>query len=161
MISKVIAILVLSTILTTAAWAQTGRPIIEPIGTFGLTSVVDDGAHILVGGSLRVYVSSRLGIEPELMLLNGPNSDRDVTFIPHVTYDFGDSLRVRPYAIGGIGVLHHTNKFLGVSFSNNEWTMSAGAGAKFFLNNRLFLAPELRLGYKPIFRAAIGIGYGF
>jgi len=146
------------------ACGQQGRTIIiEPKLTLGWTTFIDEDPidHLVGGGSVRFYVSRRVSIEPELLYLKGPGDDRDITLIPHVTYDFGNSLRAIPYLTAGVGLLHHRD-IIGVRrFTNNEWAVSGGAGIKLFLTDNIFVAPECRMGFEPIFRATASIGFVF
>jgi len=102
---------------------------------------------------------------------NSPD-DQDYLAQASVAYDLTDpTKRVVPYVIGGIGGLHHSGRFFGVDFvtrqprvfdvSYTSVAASAGAGVKIFLTNRLFIAPEGRVGYQPSLRGTISIGFVF
>ena len=91
----------------------------------------------------------------------GPGSDRDVTLIPHITFDFLRGEKVRPYLIGGAGWMHHSDKIGQIKISNNEWVVNGGLGVKLFITPGLFVAPEFRLGFETIVRAAVSIGFVF
>ena len=91
----------------------------------------------------------------------GPGSDRDVTLIPHITFDFLRREKVRPYLIGGAGWMHHSDKIGLFEVSNDEWVVNGGLGVKVFITPRLFVAPEFRLGFETIVRAAASIGFVF
>ena len=144
------------------ALAQTPASVAEPRITLGWTTFLDEGPidHFVSGGSVRFYISSRVGIEPEVLYLKGPGTDRDVTFIPHVTFDFGRTPRRSFYVTGGVGFLRQsqTSPF---RFTSTEWTTSGGIGMKYFLTDRLFIAPEFRIGFEPILRATGSIGFKF
>jgi hypothetical protein len=68
---------------------------------------------------------------------------------------------VRPYIIGGAGWMHHSQKIGPIRFSNNEWVGNGGVGVKFFFTPRLFVAPEFRIGFETILRAAASFGFTF
>jgi hypothetical protein len=117
--------------------------------------------HAMVGGAARFYVTRRIGIEPEVVYLIGPGSDRDVTVIPHVSVDFMSRQKVRPYFIGGAGLLHHSQRIGFRDFSNNDWVVNGGIGVKLFLTPKVFIAPEFRLGFETILRTGANIGFVF
>ena len=140
------------------------------VSTFG--GVVNDNfRHTVVAGSVRIYVYRRLSIEPEVMYMQRGDFDRDWVFTPHVAVDLLDSRgRIVPYAIAGVGVEHHSDQFTFNDFFNgnvlvtrkvsaNVISANAGIGVKLFLTNRLFVAPDVRVGHEPSFRATVGVGY--
>lgn len=142
------------------------------ISTFG--GVANDNyRHTVVAGAVRIYVYRRLSIEPEVMYMQRGEFDRDWVFTPHVALDLLDSRRrVVPYVIAGIGMEHHQDQFSFLDFfngnapvtrkvSSNTISANAGAGVKLFLTDRLFVAPDVRAGHEPSFRATISVGYVF
>jgi hypothetical protein len=140
---------------------QKPRPEIK--ATAGWVGFIDENwiDHTAVGASARFYLTSRIGLEPEVLYMIGPGSDRDVTLIPHLSFDFMSREKVRPYIIGGVGWMHHSQKIGPIRFSNDEWVGNGGVGVKFFLTPRLFVAPEFRLGFETIVRAAGTVGFTF
>jgi len=129
--------------------------------------------HTIIGGALRYYIYRQLSIEPEVLFMWRAQNDRDVVFTPHLALDLMPSNgRVVPYVLVGIGAEHHrdqityrdffngnqlvTKKISGITVSAN-----AGVGAKLFLTDRLFVAPEVRGGHEPSFRATLSVGYVF
>ena len=46
-------------------------------------------------------------------------------------------------------------------FSSNGFTAGVGAGARIRIGNRLWLSPEFRVGWEPIIRATVSVGYTF
>jgi hypothetical protein len=129
--------------------------------------------HTIIGAALRYYIYRRLSIEPEVLFMWWGQHDRDVVFTPHLALDLMPSNgRVVPYVIVGIGVEHHRDQITFRDFFNGNqlvtkkisgFTVSAnaGVGAKLFLTDRLFVAPEVRGGHEPSFRATLGVGYVF
>jgi len=142
------------------------------IGAAGFTS--DDGRipHGVAGGSVRIYVASRVSVEPEFLYLRNSPDDQDYLIQTSVAYDLTDpTKRFVPYLIAGVGVLHHRGRFFGVDFVTRQprvfdtsftaFAASAGAGVKMFLTKRLFIAPEGRVGRQPSVRGTVSIGYVF
>ena len=143
--------------------------------TVGGTTVGDgEVPHGIIGGSVRFYITRRLSVEPEFLYMRHDAHDQDYIFQPNLAFDITNpSGRVVPYVIGGAGVLHHRARFVGtdlstfpprpfdVTRSSTTWTASAGAGVKVFVTDRVFIAPEARLGWEPVLRATISVGYVF
>lgn len=116
--------------------------------------------HFVVGGSLRVYLRQRFGVEPEFLYMRHSEADQDFTFIPNFVLDLvGEGKRVVPYISGGIGILLHRDEFRGRASWGTWWTAGGGIGVKAFLTERLFVSPEFRLGWEPFLRVTGSIGY--
>jgi hypothetical protein len=145
-----------------AAEAQQ-RPNPEIHLTGGWVGFIDEDLldHAAIGASFRYYLTRRVGIEPEVLYMIGPGADRDVSVIPNLSFDFRPGQQVRPYIIGGVGLLHHRDEFNFMKFTDNEWTVNGGVGVKVFLTPRVFVAPEFRLGFETTFRAGGSVGFAF
>jgi len=170
--------LILLSMFPVAAQNDLSRPRAElkiggGISTFGGTSSIENYRHTVIAGAVRVYVYKRLSIEPEVMYMQRGDNDRDLVITPHIAVDLMDSRgRFVPYVITGIGVEHHRDQFTYNDFfngnvlvtrkvSSNTVSINAGVGAKLFLTDRLFVAPDVRVGYEPTFRATVSVGYVF
>ena len=160
------------------ARAQQGEltpPKVEVKATFGAAGFGDelDDPHVVAGGSVRLYLTRRFSVEPELLYMRHSSDDQDYLFTPGVAYDLTDpTQRVVPYVAGGVGVFHHRGRFLGNDFntgqprffdtSSTTWAATAGGGVKIFLSDRLFVAPDARLGFvgsEPTLRGTVSLGY--
>ena len=130
----------------------------------------DSLGHTAVGGAVRVYVSERWSVEPEFMYMRRGQNDRDYFFTPSVVYDVVEPTRKAvPYVLAGVGVEHHRGNFFGADFNTGQpcvsdttfttWSLGLGAGVKLFLTDRLFVAPEVRVGREPYARATVSVGY--
>lgn len=159
------------------AAAQPGLtpPKAEVKGTVG-GSTFGDGEvpHGVFGGSVRFYLTRRLSVEPEVLYMYHSRNDKDFILQPNLAFDITDPTgRVVPYVIGGAGLLHHRGRFVGtdlstfpprpfdVTVSSTTWTASAGAGVKIFVSDRVFIAPEARIGREPVLRGTFSVGYVF
>ena len=147
------------------ARAQEGRltpPRVEVRATFGAAGFGDEleYPHVVAGGSVRFYITRRFSVEPELLYMRRSADDQDYLFVPAVAYDLADPRkRVVPYVIGGVGAFQHRGRF---GTSPTTWSADAGAGVKIFLNDRVFVAPEARIGYvgyEATARATVSVGY--
>lgn len=137
-------------------------PKAEVKATFGGAGFLDADTHTVAGGSVRFYVTKRFSIEPELLYMRASSRDTDIVFTPNVAFDIVDPRKkVVPYVIGGVGVLHHRADFGFFQDSSTGWTASGGGGVKIFLTDKLFIAPEARIGWEPLARGTVSIGYVF
>ena len=129
--------------------------------------------HTIVGGAVRYYVTRHISLEPEVLYMWRGQNDRDVVITPHLALDLLDpAKKVVPYVMAGVGVEHRRDLIRYFDFFNGNqlvtrridgyvWSANAGAGVKFFLGKRLFVAPEVRTGHEPSRRFSISIGYVF
>ena len=137
------------------------RPRVEVKATFGASGFGDEleYPHVVAGGSVRFYLTRRLSVGPELLYMRRSRDDQDYLFVPSVAYDLTDPRkRAVPSLIGGVGAYQRRGRFT----SPPTWSADAGAGVKIFLNDRLFVAPEARIGsvgYEATARATVSVGY--
>lgn len=148
-----------------AQTAAPGNPGSRPeiLMTSGYASFIDEELidHWLIGGSARVYLTPRFGLEPEFRYMRQSSSDQDYVLQLNLLYDLRrPGSTVVPYLAGGLGLLTNRQKFAYISevFTNTELTSSGGFGVKFFLNDRVFIAPEFRLGWEPVIQVTGSVG---
>jgi hypothetical protein len=96
----------------------------------------------------------------------GPGDDRDFFVTGNVTFDLLPARRATPrppvpYLIVGAGLMNHSNSFAGGTFSSSEGAFTAGAGVRVSLGERLYVAPEFRVGWELHYRIAASVGYRF
>jgi hypothetical protein len=80
----------------------------------------------------------------------------------NVIRPIGPDRRVRFYLVGGAGIRHLRAEFPGATdptFSDTEFTGGGGGGVRVELSDRFSLSPEFRLGWEPLLRATVGLGY--
>lgn len=160
----VAASLILFCFLPARAQETLTPPKAEVRAVFGVATFGDgtEVPHFVGGASARFYVTRRLSIEPELLYMRYSDFDRDYVFNANVAYDITDPRKkVVPYVVGGVGALHHTDNFGGFTVSSTSLTVNGGGGVKIFVSDRLFIAPEFRVGLEPTARATVGVGYVF
>ena len=157
------------------ARAQQGEltpPKVEVKATFGGAGFGEDAdiPHAVGGGSVRIYLTRRLSVEPEFLYMRNGENDQDYVFTPSLAVDLRDpTKRVVPYLVAGVGSIHHRGRFFGSDFETGQprvfdtsfttWSAGFGGGVKIFLTDRLFVAPDARLGHEPTARATVSLGY--
>ena len=146
-------------------------PIVEAV--VGQSGFIDEAWDYFgtIGGGVRVFVTPRLAIGPEVAYLSGEFDASNLTVTANMTFDFvrdDGSRRVVPYLVAGGGYLRQKTLVGGgpgstalVPFTSSEGTMSAGVGARIALGSQMFVAPEFRLGWEPESRIAVTIGVRF
>jgi hypothetical protein len=146
---------------------------VEVRGSAGVAAFLDDDEdHSSAwGASVRTYLTPRISLEPEFYYLRGYGRSpgegkvRDYEFNLNVALDFLKTPRITPYVFGGVGFQLHRNRF---QFGNTEFqiketreSFGGGIGGRIFLTDRLFVAPEVRLGLETLARVVGSIGYRF
>ena len=131
----------------------------------GYTAFYDDGLlnHAGVGGALRVHLTPRLSVGPELSYHAGPGSDRDLILFGLVTFDLrtpraGRAGRVEPYLLAGAGLLRHTASYGGESYSVSGRMVTWGGGTRVWLSRRVYAGADVRLGWEPHLRVLAVVG---
>lgn len=127
----------------------------------GHASFVDDSPihHFNVGAGLRWPLTRRLTVGPEVVFMRGPGSDRDVFLTGKVMFDFDPGSRASVFLIGDGGLMLHHEKFFRGSAWFKEAAGSFGGGVRIGLTDRLYIAPEVRIGWEPHLRATVLIGW--
>src|SRR3989449_8286484 len=138
-----------------AAEAQ-GKPKPELRVTGGWVGFIDEDFidHGAIGASLRYYLTRRVAVEPELLYMIGPGNDRDITVIPHISFDFRPGQPVRPYVIGGGGFHQFRGKINGGELTGKPWTANGGVGVGRTSSPHRFFLPGHRPGVCAPRRAA-------
>jgi hypothetical protein len=130
----------------------------------GQTSFVDDGSdrHTTLGGSVRFYVTRRWSVEPEYLYERSNSNHSDHLFWGNFAYDFRDrEKKIVPYWFGSVGLIHTTTRFGSAHFDKTEAAGSTGAGARFFLTERIFVGPQVRFGFADAVFGEITGSVGF
>ena len=150
-----------------------GKPAPIAEAVVGQSGFIDEAWDYFgtIGGGLRVFVTPRLAIGPEVAYLSGESDASNLTITANMTFDIvpdDGRRRVVPYLVAGGGYLRQKTLVGGgpgstalVPFTSSEGTMSAGLGARIALGSNVFVAPEFRLGWEPETRIAVTIGMRF
>jgi len=150
-----------------------GKPAPIAEAVVGQSGFIDEAWDYFgtIGGGLRVFVTPRLAIGPEVAYLSGEFDASNLTVTANMTFDIvpdDGRRRVVPYLVAGGGYLRQKTLVGGgpgstalVPFTSSEGTMSAGLGARIAFGSNVFVAPEFRLGWEPETRIAVTIGMRF
>lgn len=147
--------------------ARPQSPKTEVKATVGV-GLDEDGVSIpLAGGSARYYFSGRTSVEPEVIY--GRYRKTDYLFVgasgtfdfrrPHADMVFRPDLS----AYGGSMIVRTTSNRASAAPTSHDTqgfpAFGVGFGFKFFVNDRVFVEPELRIGVYPAIRATVSAGY--
>jgi hypothetical protein len=136
------------------------------VGVVGYAGFLDEATidNAVLGGALLLHVSPRFALEPEFLYMRESASVQSYVVQMNVAWEFGAPTRVRPYLVAGAGLLHQRTEFPGAvdpTFSSNEFTGNGGLGLRIRISDRFVMSPEFRLGWEPLLRATVGLGYEF
>jgi hypothetical protein len=163
------------TALIVLAGASPGLAQVGPTGVAGAiefpagwAGFVDDARidHGVFGVAARFSLSPRVSVGPEVSYMIGPGGDRDLFVTANLTFDFFaprrlQGPRVTPFVVVGGGVFQHSDRFGAETVSSWEGAFTAGGGARIWINDRVYLAPDVRIGWEPHVRAAVAFGVTF
>src|SRR5262245_51975317 len=149
-----------------AAARQRPAPAVELTG--GYAGFVDDAMidHTMFGGAARFYLSPRISVGPEVQYMIGPGDDRDLLVTGNLTVDFLSPVssgkpRTTPYAVVGGGRFQNTLRVGTGLYTSSEGAFTSGIGVRAWLNERVYLAPEFRVGWELHYRISGTIGIAF
>jgi hypothetical protein len=151
-----------------AAHAQVapGRPAPAVELTGGFAGFVDDTpiGHAVMGAAVRIPLTTRVSIGPEVAFMRGPGSDRNLFVTGNLTVDLlwadGERpRRVAPFLVVGGGFFRHSELLGSTPFSCMEGAVTAGGGVRVWISSRVYTTAEVRVGWEPHtrFTGTVGI----
>jgi hypothetical protein len=142
-----------------------GTPWMMLEGAAGWAGFGDEGIihHTLIGAAWRGYVTRRISLGPELQFMSGPGSDRDLILTGNVMVDLlaptaDRPRRTTPYVVLGGGLFRHTQRFPAGTVTSTEGAFTAGVGLRTWVNERVYVGADARLGWEPHLRVAALVG---
>ena len=137
----------------------------------------DSPPQALVGGvAVTVAVAPHFRVGGEVLKANlyGPYSDykqRAVLVRAVVKHELLPGRRANPYWVVGVGLMQHRgllpSPFLIEGRYPLEWevqsglNVTGGIGIRLFVTERLFVAPEVRIGLVPLYHTTTAFGFAF
>lgn len=119
-------------------------------------AVINHGVAVAGG---EWVIRSRVAIAPEVLYMVGPGSDRDVFVLGVARFGIRPfTTAVAPYVVAGGGVMRHSETLGGGSFSNTAGAVIAGGGVRLRVSDRVFVAPEVTVGWEPHLQASVRVG---
>jgi len=149
---------------TAPAGAQDRPPPIFEAGG-GYAGFIDESMinHAIVGAGARVYVTRRIAIGPEVTFMRGPDVDRDWVLTGNATIDLlaerDRRPRAVPYVVASAGLLVNTDRVGTGLYTARGRTLTGGLGVRIKAGDRVFIAPEFRIGFEPTIRVGATIGW--
>jgi hypothetical protein len=142
-----------------AAQELPGR-VVEVSG--GFAGFVDESIikHGTLGAAVRWNLGRRLSVGPEIVYMNGGPGDQDLFLTGKLVVDFMPARAASPYFVADGGLMVSRLTFVGASdFWFREGAVSFGGGTRINLSPRMFLAPEVRIGWEPHIRFTVILGW--
>lgn len=167
--SRILALVALFTcgVFLRAASAQSSETPSVPSGTtaaeatIGYTGFGDDGLihHTGTGATVRVHLTPRISVGPEISYHIGPSRDRDLLVQGLAYFDLrrpssGQPGRVEPYVLVGGGLMGHDSGY----GSSGSLTATTGGGARVWVSRQAYVVADARLGWPPNVRVVTGMG---
>ncbi len=125
--------------------------------------------RVMAGGAARFALGPRFTVGPEVVYLDGRSGAHEITVTGSGTIDLVNPAvprHVVPFVVFGAGLIRQTSLVGGgpgttglFPYSTSEGTVSGGIGARIRLGRRLFVAPDIRLGWEPETRFTIALGW--
>jgi hypothetical protein len=129
----------------------------------GYAAFVDESMieHATLGAGWRWRPTPRLAIGPELVFMQGPGLDRDVFVTGKVTFGGRPEAPVSGYVVADGGLMLHRAPFpfRAGPVWHREGAASVGGGVRVNVGERVYLAPEARLGWEPHLRFTLTVGF--
>ena len=149
------------------------KPAVTIDGNWGYTvfSAKDDDTgesdtfkHTVLGGGVRIPVTSRLAVGGEVQRLRGQGADRDWVFAGKLTFDLiqdtpGVPQPAVPYIVGTGGFLKHSDERNEVPITVNTGIGEGGIGVRIALGRVMYIAPEFRFGFETHWNIGLMIGF--
>ena len=149
--------------MATLATAQS-RP--GPVAEFsaGWIGFADDGvvSESVVGGAVRLYLSPRLGVGPEVVYIHGDNHSH-LMVTGNVTWDLlgptnGRPPSITPFFVIGGGLFQTRETFFSGNFTSNEGAFTAGGGVRALVSDRVTIGVDARVGWELHLRVSGQVG---
>jgi hypothetical protein len=142
-----------------AAAQEPPRPSIEFAS--GYAGFVDESPvnHFTLGGGWRWHATRRLSLGPEIVYMQGPHADRDLFLTARLVLDSMPAARASLYFVADGGIMLHRDGFLQGTGWYKEGAGSFGGGVRIDVTDRVYVAPEVRIGWEPHVRATVVVGW--
>ena len=157
------AVAFLLSILPATTQAQSDSPAAVTFGG-GWAAFADEGRidHGALGIGAEWRALPHLAIGPEIHYMTGPGDDRDLFVIGVARVGILDlRSRVAPFVTLGGGLMTQSATFGRSSYSSTEGAFIVGGGARINVSSRVFVAPELTMGWEPHIRTSVTVGVRF
>jgi hypothetical protein len=130
--------------------------------SIGWAGLVDDATknYLLVGASVRRFVTPRISIGPELVVMSNGNEvrDRNVMLTGNVVFDAFPGSRVSPFIVGGGGIFWGRDQVRNGPYWFSDPAFTAGGGVRANVSDALTAAVEYRLGWELHQRLSGSVG---
>jgi hypothetical protein len=133
-------------------------------GTVGYAGFVDDATknYWVTAAGLRRYVTPRLSIGPEVVVMGNSNlvTDRLAMATGNVVFDLYPRAgrRLTPFVVTGFGLFFSRDQVRNGPFWSNDPSFTAGGGVRVQIGELVSIGAEYRLGWEPHHRLSANAG---
>ena len=134
-------------------------------GTMGYAGFVDEATknYWVIGGGVRRYLTPRLSVGPEVVVMGNSNLARDRLAMAtgNVVFDIypRTARRLTPFVVGGFGVFFSREQFQNGPFWSNDPAFTAGGGVRARVGEGVSIGAEYRLGWELHHRLTASAGF--
>lgn len=160
-ISRIVSVLVASLLVGGSAAAQAPSATPHVTVTGGYAAFADEGRidHGVIGAGLEWTPWRHMAVGPEVLYMVGPGADRDLFVLGMARFGVVPFDRpVVPFVTTGAGLMRNSNAFSGGTYSSTEPAFVFGGGVRIAATPRVFIAPEVVLGWELHLRANVTVG---
>jgi hypothetical protein len=134
----------------------------------GWVGFADDGvvSEIVVGGAVRLYVSPRLSVGPEVVYIQGEDHSHLIA-TGNLTWDLfpptnGRPRSITPFFVVGGGLFQTRERFASGDYTSGEGAFTAGGGVRAVIGDRVTIGADVRVGWELHLRinALVGLRLG-
>jgi len=160
---RLVAVVLSALLYPIHAGAQEGDWVAE--GTVGYAGFVDDATknYWVTAAGLRRYVTPRLSIGPEVVVMGNSNlvTDRLAMATGNVMFDLYPRTvrRLTPFVVGGLGLFFSRDQVRNGPFLSHDPAFTAGGGVRVQAGERVSIGAEYRLGWEPHHRLTATAGF--
>jgi hypothetical protein len=144
--------------------AGQGRPPAAAELAVGWVGFADDGivSERALGASVRLYVTPRLGIGPEVVHVSGDRHSH-VMLTANVTWDvaratYRPDRAITVFLVAGAGLFQTRETFFSGTFRSNEGAFTAGGGMRADVGDYVLAGIDARGGWEAHLRVSGFIG---
>jgi hypothetical protein len=126
----------------------------------GVVKFTESETHTAAGIAVGLPLSRRWSFKPEFLYLHESEVHDDLVLLPNLNFDFvGPGHRVRPFVTVAPGVLWYREKYPHFRQTSTDFFLSGGVGAKVFLTDHVYVAPQVRTGVELHLGFTVAMGY--
>lgn len=136
------------------------------VEALGFVGAVTDNGGATFGGGMQVGLTDRLLAVAEVgyLTVEGDNTSAvSVDFNAHYLFSLANNARMKPYLLGGLGIIRSSVDFGSVSASDTDAGLNLGGGLRIDAGQNWGIRPEIKflIQDNTSARFSVGVYYSF